>query len=423
MKNGKLVITVLSDSPFLTTGYSDIVKKLTYYLVEKGHEVHWLANGHMGKTIDYAILEDGTEIKAKVYGRLGHQYFADILSSHLKKTNSDIFLIVLDTFMLHGDPRNPQNGWFLNIDHSPAKAIFFYPSDGGGGLPFGCDLILKKCESAIAYSKFAQKQVKDYYGLDTEYIPLGTQSTRFYRYPDEQRDKLRKDWGLHGKFVVGVVARNQPRKFLDRTIKAFQLVAKKREDAVLLLHTDPNDAASAFNLPFLIKKYGLENRVAFTGMNAINSFDWDKMRDVYNLMDCFFLSTSGEGWGIPLVEAMSTEVPVVATNYTTTQEIIVDHKAGFGAKLAGTDDVNQFDYNMKDYDILVANGTLTGTWEVERGFCDIYDAAEKIIKLAEIPTLAREMGKNGRKAVLEEYDQPIVDKKWEELMLKLVNES
>jgi hypothetical protein len=172
-----------------------------------------LANGHIGKTIDYAKLEDGTEIKSKTYGRIGHQYFADIISDHLKKTKSDILLIILDTFMFHGDPNNPQNGWFLKIDHNPAKAIFWYPSDGGGGMPTGCELILKKCDCVVAYSKFAQQQVKDYYGLETEFIPLSTESKRFYRYPEEQREALKKAWGLQGKYIVGSVFRNQPRKF------------------------------------------------------------------------------------------------------------------------------------------------------------------------------------------------------------------
>jgi len=414
-----LVITILSDSPFITTGYSDQCKKLVNYLTDKGHEVHWLANGHMGKTIEYARLDDGTEVKAKVYGRIQHQYFGDMLSSHLKKTNSDIFLVVLDTFMLHGDPKNPRNGWFLNIDTAPAKTIFWYPSDGGGGMPIGCDLILKKMDLAVAYSKFAQQQVKDYYGLETPYIPLGTEKKRFFKMSDIERHKLKQKYGLQGKFIVGSVFRNQPRKFPDRLIKTFKEVAKKIPNAVLFLHTDPNDPAAPFSMSSLIRRLGLENRVVFSGMNAMNSFDWTQMNEVYNLMDVFFLATSGEGWGIPFVEAMSAEVPVVATLYTTTQEIIVDHKAGFGAKLAGTENINMFGMKQNEYDEEVMNGTLSGTWEVERGFCDIKDAAEKIIDLYNRPELREEMGKNGRKAVEEEYDQDIVNKKWEETFLNL----
>jgi len=132
-----MIITILSDSPFISTGYSNQAKMISNYLIEKGHEVHWLANGYIGKTIHYAKLDDGTEIKAKVYGQKHHQYFQDQLSGHLKKTKSDILLIILDTFMLHQAPGNPTAGWFLNIDTAPAKTVFWYPSDGGGGMPIG----------------------------------------------------------------------------------------------------------------------------------------------------------------------------------------------------------------------------------------------------------------------------------------------
>ena len=398
-------IALLTDSPFISTGYRNQAIQLCKYFEDKGHKIFWLANGHMGKTIDYARLEDGTEVKAKVIGRLNHQYFADLLQGgFLKQNKIDVLFVILDTFMLHGDPKNPTNGWFLKIDTSPAKVCFWYPSDGGGGMPMGCDLILRKCEMPIAYSKFAQKQVKDYYGLDTDYIPLGTDTKHFHRYNDEKRNLLRKQWGLNDKYVVGVVARNQPRKFLDRTIKAFRKVADKIPEAVLLMHTDPNDGAAPISLPHLIKRYNLENRIRFTGMNAMNSFHEQQMVDVYNLMDCFFLSTSGEGWGIPLVEAMACEVPVVATDYTTTREIVIDNKAGYGINLAGLDELNILGGNMKDYDIEVSNGTMCGSWEVDRGLCDLNDAALKICKIHENPELAKEMGKNGRKAAVEKYD-------------------
>ena len=39
--------------------------------------------------------------------------------------------------------------------------------------------------------------------------------------------------------------------------------------------------------------------------NWLNGFDWNQMNEVYNLMDVFFLSTSGEGFGVPTIEAMT----------------------------------------------------------------------------------------------------------------------
>jgi len=80
--------------------------------------------------------------------------------------------------------------------------------------------------------------------------------------------------------------------------------------------------------------------------------------------------------------------------------------------------------NFKDYDTLVANGTLTGSWEVERAFCDINDAANKIQMLFNDPTLCRQMGKNGRKAVLEKYDfEKVVGPAWLKLMENLINKT
>jgi len=102
-------------------------------------------------------------------------------------------------------------------------------------MPKGCEQILKKIDQPIAMAEFGAKQVKDYYNLDTEYIPLGTEPERFYRLPDEQRNAIRVKWNLADKFVVGVVARNQPRKFLDRTIKAFRFLADKVPNAVFII--------------------------------------------------------------------------------------------------------------------------------------------------------------------------------------------
>ncbi len=408
-------ITILSDSPFLPTGYSNQAKQLAIYLKSKGHEIDWLANGYSGATIKYAKLTDGTEFDFEIRGHLVQDYFRQVISSHLKKNNTDIFFVLLDTFMLYGP-----DAWFLNIDTSPAKTIFWFPSDGGGGMPKGCERILQKVDCPVAMSKFGQKQVKDYHGLDVKHIPHGVDKDRFYKLPDEQRKELRKKWGLDGKFVIGVVARNQPRKNLDRTIKTMAKL-KHLPNAVLLLHLDPKDPApQAFVMAELIKKFGIENRVVFTGMNAHDGFDWDKMNDVYNLMDCFFLSTSGEGFGIPLIEAMSCEVPVVATDYTTTPELVINNKAGLGIQLSGTEQIDMFKIDSKEYDFKKMDGTMTGSWEVERGFCSIDDAAKQIEYLYNNSEEAKKMGTHGREAVLSCYDfENIVAPAWEKLMEEL----
>ena len=379
---------------------------LAEFLVNTGRwNVNFLANAYQGCTLSKAVTEDGRVFDYNIYGMGRQPYFGDLISPILKETKSDIFFVLLDTFMLMSPGGNLPYGWFLNIDTSPAQTIFWFPSDGGAGMPKDCERILRKVESPIAMAKFGQKQVKDYYGLDVKHIPHGVDSKFFHKLSDQERFNLRAKLGLQDKFVIGVVARNQPRKFLDRTLKAMSLIKDKVPNAVLFLHLDPNDPAQVFPMQSLIQRYNLENRVMFSGMNALKGIPQSEMNNIYNLFDVFFLSTSGEGFGIPIIEAMACEVPVVATSYTTTAELIELNNAGFGIKLAGTEKTDMFDgQTMIDYDNKTINGTLTGSWEVERAFCDVVDAAEKITYLYNHPEEARQMGKNGRKVIEEKYD-------------------
>jgi len=385
--------------------------------VKQGHEVHYLANAYAGMTLNNATLFDGTECNFKIYGEMVHSYFRNSMSEIIKTTMSDVFFILLDTFMLHGN-----DAWFLGIDTSPAKTFFWFPTDGGGGLPINCANIIRKVEYPVAMSQFGQKQVKEYHDLDVKYIPHGVNTELFFKLPDEQKALLKQKYGLQDKFVIGTVARNQPRKHLDRTLKTMRLLLDKIPNAVLFFHLDPDDPAQPlWKIRSLIQKFGLENRVIFSGMKAHHGFPASQMNEIYNVMDCFFLSTSGEGFGIPIIEAMACEVPIVATDYTTTPELVVKNNAGFGVKLAGVDTIDLFSLHSKDYDYLTMNGTITGSWEVERGICDINDAANKIFQLYSNPQLRRTMGQNGRKAVLEKYDfQKHIAPEFEKLFMEAI---
>ena len=415
-------IAILSDSPFFPTGYSNQAKLLAKYLSDKGHEVHFFANGYVGATIKSAELEDETKFTYTIYGQGKQGYFADTMSGLLKKLNIEKFIILLDTFMLHGAYGNPQGGWFLQIDTSPAETFFWFPTDGGGGMPSGCDLILRKVNVPIAMAKFGQKQVKDYYNLDVSHIPHGTEPERFYKLPEDTREEARIKWGLSGKFVIGVVARNQPRKMLDRTIKSLAIINKIKNEipnVMLFMHMDVEDQAQVFLIHNLVKRFNLENRVVYSGVSSLKGFKWDEMNEIYNLFDVFLLTTSGEGFGIPIIESMSCEVPVLATDYTTTTELVKENRSGLAINLVASseEEIDMLAMNMMEYDSLVMDSTITGSWEVERGLCSVKDAAEKIISLYKNPVRRITMGTNGRRAVLEKYDfNKVVGPNWAKVL-------
>jgi len=410
----KLNIAILSDSPFFCTGYSDQAKSLANLLSERGHHVFYFAHGFQGQNLLPGIkFEDGRELKFTVIGQGLKSYFEDVLSEYVKMYQIDVLIILLDTFMLYGS-----NGWLLRQDLSPAKTIFWFPSDGGGGMPLGCEQILKFVDVPIAMAKFGQEQVKKVYNIDVMHIPHAIDTTNYYPLSKEERKKLKKEMRVEGKFVIGVVARNQGRKMLDRTIKVMAQYAKLNPDAVLFLHLDPNDPAQVFPIVHLIKRFNIENRVLFSGMKYYKGVNYKDMNKIYNIMDVFLLTTSGEGFGIPLIEAQACEIPVLATNYTTTRELVIDHNAGLGIDLVGTSE----DENPRIHSNEILEGTITGSWAVERGICSIKDAVKKLDYLYNHPKEREKMGKNGRQNVVENYNWDKLKEKWFEVVEKLGGE-
>lgn len=413
----KKTILWLSDGPQICTGYSTQSLNIMNHAADN-YNTHFLAHTHGGLTLKPGVeFEDGLKLKFWLHGNGREPYCKDIMTHKIMQTKADIFGILLDTFMLYP--------WFLDVDTVHAKTLFYFPSDGGW-MPNGCENILRKVHYPVAMSKFARKQVKDYYDINTGYIPHGVDCASYFPFSEEQKQTKKAQRGLADKFVVGVVQRNQGRKFPDRLLKTFAMFAQEHKDAFLLMHTDPYDPAAPVNLLNLIARYGLQNRVGFTGMRYFAPFTYAQMNEVYNLMDVFFMSTSGEGFGIPIIEAQAAGVPQVVTDYTTSYELIhEEEKSGEVAKLVaigeGFSEMMDKKIDMKEIDYKMNAGTLTGSWDVERGFMDNYDALEKLNRIYNNRSLLKQYAANGRKKVEKYFDWKVVLPQWNkqfEMMLE-----
>jgi hypothetical protein len=118
----------------------------------------------------------------------------------------------------------------------------------------------------------------------------------------------------------------------------------------------------------------------------------------HNYCNYWLSKNSGEGWGIPTIEAMACEVPSVITDYTTTKEIVTDNNAGIAVPLAAE---------------------LTGQYNVERAIVDVNKFSDAMSYMYEHPKERIGMGKNGRKAVIRDYSWDVVFPKWVTLLESL----
>ncbi|MDY6933143.1 MAG: glycosyltransferase family 4 protein [Spirochaetota bacterium] len=77
---------------------------------------------------------------------------------------------------------------------------------------------------------------------------------------------------------------------------------------------------SRSSVPRWIKKFGIEDRVKFTGKIPI-----DKLVELYSQTEIAVCPSLYEGFGFPAVEAMACELPVIATTGGALPEVIGEH--------------------------------------------------------------------------------------------------
>jgi len=432
-------IMMLSDSILGSTGFGTVTRDLGIRLDKQSDmnvvNVSW--NYH-GQDLESVRFKEGFNIDFPILSGSKQKYAADLIESYLREHKPDVFYVLLDSFMLM------QTG-YMNKDFAPAKSIMYFPSDGAF-FPKQCEKILNKFDHTVAMANHGMRQLKwlyknNYINLPVHkkmtHIPHAVDETHYYPYTPEKKAKARASFNIpQNAFVIGVVARNQGRKFLDRTMKAFSEVVwgdddnKPINDAYLFMHSDPGDNAAPTDLVDLTRRYKVEHRVIWSGMDFLRGVSMERMKDVFNVMDIHFLSTSGEGFGVPTVESMACGVPSVITDFTSSAELIHEHgQVGETVKLLG---MPRIKYNSKtDFDNYAEvyapthelnKQGLTGSWNVERGLCDIKDAAAKIRKLYYDRKLLGKYAIAGREKVLKHYSwNNVVGPKWVNFVRKVAN--
>ena len=139
--------------------------------------------------------------------------------------------------------------------------------------------------------------------------------------PDPARvTALRKELDIPCEaFVIGTVGRLQdPCKRTSDIIRALPKVLDSIPEAQLLIVGSGPDEGM---LRALAAKLGVTEKVVFAGYQA-------EPRPYYELMSVFVLASANEAFGLVLVEAMLSELPVVATRVGGILTVVQEGKTG-----------------------------------------------------------------------------------------------
>ena len=132
-------------------------------------------------------------------------------------------------------------------------------------------------------------------------------------------------------FVIGKVAANKDtkRKGFDIDAQALRIFFDNNPDAQkdtrVFMHTLPR-FPGGFNIDHWYDLCGVSQYV-----KVIDEFFWyqgltqEDMAKLYGGFDILLNASRAEGFGIPIIEAASTGVPTIGTNFTAMTELIEGH--------------------------------------------------------------------------------------------------
>jgi len=156
-----------------------------------------------------------------------------------------------------------------------------------------------RADKVVAISSYGFRELRDIYEIPEKKLAVVYNSVPL---PSADYDN-NISWN-YGNCPIVFMGRLEYIKQPDRIIRAFRFVAERNSKAELfMIGKGPLDSF----LKALCRKYGLENRVIFTGFKKDTEIFLRKAK-------VFVMASKVEGFGNVIIEAMSYGVPIVATN-------------------------------------------------------------------------------------------------------------
>lgn len=299
-----------SNAPWAPTGYGNQTRQICEHLPALGHSLAVMSNyGMQGGKIEMNGI--------RVYPNGRDRHGNDIIQAYADDCGADAIVTLYDAWPLNfatqPGHKTPWIAW-APVDHeqTPPPVV----------------KSLKAAAGVVAMSRHGQWALREA-GFDAAYIPHGVNTAVFA--PPEGEEGQRKARAFIGlpqdRFLFGMVAANQytpSRKCIPQVLAAFAELKKVHPEAALYLHMVDDDSKEGVHVLQIMTTLGLAlNDDVFIAdqMQYHLGYSAKSLVELYRAMDVLVNPSLGEGFGIPIVEAMACGTPVIATRGTSMVEL------------------------------------------------------------------------------------------------------
>lgn len=293
----KSKIIFYGDSPTCATGFGQVSRNILPALHASGRfEVDILGINYWGDPHEYPF-----KIWPMAINNQRDPYGRQRLQQHLHdpRLEYDILFFLQDTFILDFLPNLIAS---LKQAGKQFKSVFYYPVDG---IPKKEWIDAANCvDYPVTYSQFAHNMssmVVPAIGERLQIMPHGVNPKVFFPVPAAEIKQFREQFfgTMSNRFIITNVNRNQQRKDIPATIRAFKEFQKQRPESLLYLHMAAQD--QGWNLPEVIKAFDLDitkDVILPQNFSPSTGFPLNILNLIYNASDAVISTTVGEGWGL-----------------------------------------------------------------------------------------------------------------------------
>lgn len=238
-------------------------------------------------------------------------------------------------------------------------------------------LSLARADKVVGVSEFTEDEIISHYGINRNKVfhVHNAVSEDFMKpeYSAGDLKKIKEKYKLPEKYIL-YIGTMQPRKNLPFLIDSFAKIKEKIPGTKLVLAGNRSGHNFDKRIDLIIAELGLSEDVIFTGY-----IDEADKAAVFKLAHVFCFPSLYEGFGIPILEAMSQNVPVVAANIPSLQETAGGAALFFSSE--GLDDLAEKLYTACTDENIRKNLIESGSQRV--GFFSWKKTAQKMLEIYE----------------------------------------